>query len=77
MKEIDFVGHFNKVWECLFENLSQSPAVSGSELKIFFKVRTRTGAHTQLCGEAMVHIVGDERPLVAGGGGGFIRFAEG
>ncbi|XP_029702157.1 vacuolar protein sorting-associated protein 13C isoform X2 [Takifugu rubripes] len=37
VKEIDFVGHFNKEWECLLENLSQPMAVSGSELKIFFK----------------------------------------
>uniref|UniRef100_H3CXZ0 Vacuolar protein sorting 13 homolog C n=1 Tax=Tetraodon nigroviridis TaxID=99883 RepID=H3CXZ0_TETNG len=39
VKEIDFVGHFNKEWECLLENLSQPLAVSGSELKIFFKVQ--------------------------------------
>uniref|UniRef100_A0A671VUQ2 Vacuolar protein sorting 13 homolog C n=1 Tax=Sparus aurata TaxID=8175 RepID=A0A671VUQ2_SPAAU len=40
VKEIDFVGHFNKEWECLFENFSRPAAVSGSELKIFSKVRT-------------------------------------
>lgn len=39
MKEIDFVGHFNKEWECLLENLSRPMAVSGSELRIFFKVQ--------------------------------------
>ncbi|XP_030269125.1 vacuolar protein sorting-associated protein 13C [Sparus aurata] len=37
VKEIDFVGHFNKEWECLFENFSRPAAVSGSELKIFSK----------------------------------------
>lgn len=48
MKEIDFVGHFNKEWECLLENLSQPMVVSGSELKIFSKVQMhRTHTHTQ------------------------------
>lgn len=37
MKEIDFVGHFNKEWECLFENFYRPPAVMGSELKIYCK----------------------------------------
>lgn len=46
MKEIDFVGHFNKEWECLLENLSQPLAVSGSELKIFFKVQAHVNTHT-------------------------------
>lgn len=38
MKEIDFVGHFNKEWECLFETFSRPAAVLGSELKIYWKV---------------------------------------
>lgn len=38
MKEIDFVGHFNREWECLFENFYRPPAVTGSELKIYCKV---------------------------------------
>uniref|UniRef100_A0A671VVB0 Vacuolar protein sorting 13 homolog C n=1 Tax=Sparus aurata TaxID=8175 RepID=A0A671VVB0_SPAAU len=47
VKEIDFVGHFNKEWECLFENFSRPAAVSGSELKIFSKVRThQTAVHS-------------------------------
>ncbi|XP_047187417.1 vacuolar protein sorting-associated protein 13C isoform X3 [Scophthalmus maximus] len=37
VKEIDFVGHFNKEWECLFENFYRPSAVSGSELKIYCK----------------------------------------
>lgn len=37
VKEIDFVGHFNREWECWFENFYRPPAVSGSELKIFCK----------------------------------------
>ncbi|CAK6982133.1 vacuolar protein sorting-associated protein 13C isoform X1 [Scomber scombrus] len=37
VKEIDFVGHFNKEWECLFENCYRPPAVEGSELKIYCK----------------------------------------
>ncbi|KAM4592302.1 intermembrane lipid transfer protein VPS13C isoform 6-T6 [Odontesthes bonariensis] len=37
VKELDFVGHFNKEWECLFENFSRPPAVTGSELKIYCK----------------------------------------
>nr|XP_046254686.1 vacuolar protein sorting-associated protein 13C isoform X2 [Scatophagus argus] len=37
IKEIDFVGHFNKEWECMFENFYRPPAVSGSELKIYCK----------------------------------------
>uniref|UniRef100_UPI003AAE05D6 intermembrane lipid transfer protein VPS13C-like n=1 Tax=Centroberyx gerrardi TaxID=166262 RepID=UPI003AAE05D6 len=37
VKEIDFVGHFSKEWECLFENFYRPPAVSGSDLKIYCK----------------------------------------
>ncbi|KAM9860925.1 intermembrane lipid transfer protein VPS13C [Aulostomus maculatus] len=37
VKELDFVGHFNKEWECLFENFYSPPAVAGSELKIYCK----------------------------------------
>ncbi|XP_050931802.1 LOW QUALITY PROTEIN: intermembrane lipid transfer protein VPS13C [Lates calcarifer] len=41
VKEIDFVGHFNKEWECLFENFYRPPAVTGSELKIYCKEQQR------------------------------------
>ncbi|XP_042079774.1 vacuolar protein sorting-associated protein 13C isoform X6 [Haplochromis burtoni] len=37
VKEIEFVGHFNKEWECLYENICRPPAVVGSELKIYSK----------------------------------------
>ncbi|XP_070763918.1 intermembrane lipid transfer protein VPS13C isoform X2 [Enoplosus armatus] len=37
VKEINFVGHFNREWECLFENFYRPPAVTGSELMIFCK----------------------------------------
>ncbi|XP_077376530.1 intermembrane lipid transfer protein VPS13C isoform X2 [Festucalex cinctus] len=37
VKELDFVGHFNKDWECLFENFSSPPNVSGSRLNIYCK----------------------------------------
>lgn len=38
VKEIEFVGHFNKEWECLYENICRPPTVVGSELKIYSKV---------------------------------------
>ncbi|XP_041804195.1 vacuolar protein sorting-associated protein 13C isoform X2 [Chelmon rostratus] len=41
VKEIDFVGHFNREWECLFENFYRPPAVTGSELKIYCKEQQR------------------------------------
>ncbi|XP_065808670.1 intermembrane lipid transfer protein VPS13C isoform X5 [Labrus bergylta] len=37
VKEVNFVGHFNKEWECLFENFYRPPAVTGTELKIYCK----------------------------------------
>ncbi|KAM9366322.1 intermembrane lipid transfer protein VPS13C [Symphorus nematophorus] len=37
VKEIDFVGHFSREWECLYENFSRPPAVSGTELNIYCK----------------------------------------
>ncbi|XP_078029066.1 intermembrane lipid transfer protein VPS13C isoform X7 [Epinephelus lanceolatus] len=37
VKEIDFVGHFNREWECLFENFYRPASVTGSELKIYCK----------------------------------------
>uniref|UniRef100_A0A8C9SIT0 Vacuolar protein sorting 13 homolog C n=1 Tax=Scleropages formosus TaxID=113540 RepID=A0A8C9SIT0_SCLFO len=39
VKEIEFVGHFNKEWECLFEHFSRTPNVEGSNLKIYCKVK--------------------------------------
>lgn len=38
MKEMDFVGHFNKEWEVRLENLSRPPAASGLELRLYYKV---------------------------------------
>ncbi|XP_075873846.1 intermembrane lipid transfer protein VPS13C isoform X3 [Nelusetta ayraudi] len=37
VKEMDFVGHFNKEWECRLENLSRPPAASGPELRLCYK----------------------------------------
>ncbi|XP_072574266.1 intermembrane lipid transfer protein VPS13C isoform X2 [Paramormyrops kingsleyae] len=37
VKEIEFVGHFSKEWECLFENFSRAPCAQGSELRIYCK----------------------------------------
>ncbi|XP_034728643.1 vacuolar protein sorting-associated protein 13C-like [Etheostoma cragini] len=37
VKEIDFVGHFNREWECLYENFYRPPSVGGTELKIYCK----------------------------------------
>ncbi|KAK6294022.1 hypothetical protein J4Q44_G00348520 [Coregonus suidteri] len=37
VKEIEFVGHFNKEWECLFEHFSRPPHVEGGDLNIYCK----------------------------------------
>ncbi|KAM8876931.1 intermembrane lipid transfer protein VPS13C isoform 3-T3 [Synchiropus picturatus] len=37
VKEIDFVNHFSKEWECLYDNFTGPPAVTGAELRIFCK----------------------------------------
>ncbi|XP_061669454.1 intermembrane lipid transfer protein VPS13C isoform X3 [Syngnathoides biaculeatus] len=37
VKEMDFVGHFSKDWECLFENFYCAPNVSGTRLNIYCK----------------------------------------
>lgn len=37
VKEIDFVGHFSKEWECLFENFYCPPVVKGSDLELHCK----------------------------------------
>ncbi|XP_018619206.2 vacuolar protein sorting-associated protein 13C isoform X1 [Scleropages formosus] len=41
VKEIEFVGHFNKEWECLFEHFSRTPNVEGSNLKIYCKEQNK------------------------------------
>ncbi|KAJ8247516.1 hypothetical protein GJAV_G00247290 [Gymnothorax javanicus] len=41
VKEIEFVGHFNKEWECLFEHFSRPPCVDGGELKIYCKEQNK------------------------------------
>uniref|UniRef100_A0A3B1ISC6 Vacuolar protein sorting 13 homolog C n=1 Tax=Astyanax mexicanus TaxID=7994 RepID=A0A3B1ISC6_ASTMX len=35
VKEIDLIGHFNKEWECQFENFLKSPSVEGGDLRIY------------------------------------------
>ncbi|CAL1603132.1 unnamed protein product [Knipowitschia caucasica] len=37
VKELDFVNHFNKEWECLYENFIRPPEVKGAELRIYCK----------------------------------------
>uniref|UniRef100_A0A8L0DWB0 Vacuolar protein sorting 13 homolog C n=1 Tax=Oncorhynchus mykiss TaxID=8022 RepID=A0A8L0DWB0_ONCMY len=37
VKEVEFVGHFNKEWECLFEHFSRPPYVEGGDLMIYCK----------------------------------------
>ncbi|MGH0138174.1 UNVERIFIED_CONTAM: hypothetical protein FKN15_065568 [Acipenser sinensis] len=37
LKEIDFVDHINKDWECLFENFTRPPSLQGSSLNIYTK----------------------------------------
>ncbi|XP_057687593.1 intermembrane lipid transfer protein VPS13C isoform X2 [Corythoichthys intestinalis] len=35
IKELDFVGHFTKEWECLYENFYAPPDVAGTRLNIY------------------------------------------
>uniref|UniRef100_A0A8C5CSL6 Vacuolar protein sorting 13 homolog C n=1 Tax=Gadus morhua TaxID=8049 RepID=A0A8C5CSL6_GADMO len=37
VREIDFVGHFNKDWEYLFENFNRPPVVAGTTLQLYCK----------------------------------------
>ncbi|XP_071256543.1 intermembrane lipid transfer protein VPS13C isoform X5 [Salvelinus alpinus] len=41
VKEVDFVGHFNKEWECLFEHFSRPPYVEGGDLMIYCKEQNK------------------------------------
>jgi len=38
VKEIDVIGHFNKEWECQFENFLRPPSAEGGDLKIYYRV---------------------------------------
>ncbi|MGH0117440.1 UNVERIFIED_CONTAM: hypothetical protein FKN15_034627 [Acipenser sinensis] len=38
LKEMDFVDHINKDWECLFENFTRPPSLQGSSLNIYTKI---------------------------------------
>ncbi|XP_026072516.1 vacuolar protein sorting-associated protein 13C-like isoform X6 [Carassius auratus] len=37
VKEIDVIGHFNKEWECKFENFQSPPSTDGGDLKIYYR----------------------------------------
>ncbi|KAK5914777.1 hypothetical protein CesoFtcFv8_000431 [Champsocephalus esox] len=37
VKQIDFLGHFNREWECLFENFYRPPSLEGTQLNIYCK----------------------------------------
>ncbi|XP_049329631.1 intermembrane lipid transfer protein VPS13C isoform X3 [Astyanax mexicanus] len=41
VKEIDLIGHFNKEWECQFENFLKSPSVEGGDLRIYCKEQNK------------------------------------
>ncbi|CAL8243628.1 unnamed protein product [Lota lota] len=41
VREIDFVGHFNKDWEYLFENFNRPPVVAGTTLQIYCKEQNK------------------------------------
>uniref|UniRef100_A0A673Z765 Vacuolar protein sorting 13 homolog C n=1 Tax=Salmo trutta TaxID=8032 RepID=A0A673Z765_SALTR len=41
VKEVEFVGHFNKEWECLFEYFSRPPYVEGGDLVIYCKEQNK------------------------------------
>ncbi|KTG37053.1 hypothetical protein cypCar_00003660 [Cyprinus carpio] len=38
VKEIDVIGHFNKEWECQFENFQRPPSTEGGDLKIYYRI---------------------------------------
>ncbi|XP_077476237.1 intermembrane lipid transfer protein VPS13C isoform X2 [Stigmatopora argus] len=37
VKEVDFMAHFSKEWECLYENLYRPPDLTGTRLNIYCK----------------------------------------
>ncbi|XP_062405510.1 intermembrane lipid transfer protein VPS13C isoform X2 [Sardina pilchardus] len=41
VKEIEFVGHFSKDWECLYKLFYKSPSVEGSDLKLYCKEQNK------------------------------------
>ncbi|KAI7814086.1 putative vacuolar protein sorting-associated protein 13C [Triplophysa rosa] len=41
VKEIDLIGHFNKEWECQFENFQRSPCAEGGDLKIYYREQNK------------------------------------
>lgn len=64
MKEIDFVGHFNKEWECLFENFYRPPAVAGTELKIYCKVPKNHNNHENKTSLEFITTQYDGKPTI-------------
>ncbi|XP_041917347.1 vacuolar protein sorting-associated protein 13C isoform X2 [Alosa sapidissima] len=41
VKEIEFVGHFSKDWECLYKLFYKPPSVEGSDLKLYCKEQNK------------------------------------
>ncbi|XP_065123827.1 intermembrane lipid transfer protein VPS13C isoform X1 [Paramisgurnus dabryanus] len=41
VKEIDVIGHFNKEWECQFENFLKRPCAEGEDLKIYYREQNK------------------------------------
>ncbi|GAA6110095.1 vacuolar protein sorting-associated protein 13C isoform X2 [Tachysurus ichikawai] len=41
VKEIDVIGHFNKEWECQFDDFLQPPCVEGGDVKIYYKEQNK------------------------------------
>ncbi|KAA0723284.1 Vacuolar protein sorting-associated protein 13C [Triplophysa tibetana] len=41
VKEIDLIGHFNKEWECQFENFQRSPCAEGGDLRIYYREQNK------------------------------------
>ncbi|XP_051973520.1 intermembrane lipid transfer protein VPS13C-like [Xyrauchen texanus] len=41
VKEIDLIGHFNKEWECQFENFQRPPCAEQGDLKIYYREQNK------------------------------------
>ncbi|XP_067255653.1 intermembrane lipid transfer protein VPS13C isoform X2 [Chanodichthys erythropterus] len=64
VKEIDLIGHFNKEWECQFENFQRPPSAEGGDLKIYYREQNKLNL-IRKDGQTLVKVIHMKHPGMA------------
>ncbi|TRY56689.1 hypothetical protein DNTS_012966 [Danionella cerebrum] len=64
VKEIDVIGHFNKEWDCHFENFQRPPSTEAGDLKIYYREQNKLNL-IRKDGQVLVRVIHMKNSAVA------------